>query len=86
MNLISRSEMGILPTDKDGGFCSIDKYAIVLAEVRILQKLNYKNIYEDDNIGLYYRNLSRLLSVMKDNVSTFEQQKNMYQNMYEDDL
>ena len=36
--------------------------------------LNYKTIYEDVNIGLYYRNLSRLLSVMKDNISTFEQQ------------
>ena len=36
--------------------------------------LNYKNIYEDVNIGLYYRNLSRLLSVMKDNISSFEQQ------------
>ena len=39
--------------------------------------LNYKNIYEDVNIGLYYRNLSRLLSVMKDNISTFEQQINI---------
>ena len=39
--------------------------------------LNYKNIYEDDNIGLYYRNLSRLLSVMKDNISSFEQQINI---------
>ena len=39
--------------------------------------LNYKNIYEDVNIGLYYRNLSRLLSVMKDNVSSFEQQINI---------
>ena len=39
--------------------------------------LNYKNIYEDVNIGLYYRNLSRLLSVMKDNISSFEQQINI---------
>ena len=39
--------------------------------------LNYKNIYEDVKIGLYYRNLSRLLSVMKDNISSFEQQINI---------
>ena len=39
--------------------------------------LNYKNIYEDVNIGLYYRNLSRLLSVMKDNISSFEYQINI---------
>ena len=39
--------------------------------------LNYKNIYEDVNIGLYYRNLSRLLSVMKDNISSFEKQINI---------
>ena len=36
--------------------------------------LNYRDIYEDTNIDLYYRDLSRLLSVMKDNISTFEQQ------------
>ena len=36
--------------------------------------LNYRKIYEDTNIDLYFRNLSRLLTVMKDNVSTFEQQ------------
>ena len=39
--------------------------------------LNYKSIYEDVNIGLYYRNLSRLLSVMKDNISSFEYQINI---------
>ena len=39
--------------------------------------LNYKNIYEDTNVDLYYRNLSRLLSVIKDNISTFEQQINI---------
>ena len=39
--------------------------------------LNYKNIYDDANIGLYYRNLSRLLSVMKDNISSFEHQINI---------
>ena len=36
--------------------------------------LNYKNIYEDTNIDLYYRDLSRILSVMKDNISSFDQQ------------
>jgi len=39
--------------------------------------LNYKNIYEDTNVDLYYRDLSRLLSVMKDNISTFEKQINI---------
>ncbi len=39
--------------------------------------LNYKNIYEDTNIDLYYRDLSRILSVMKDNISTFDQQINI---------
>lgn len=34
--------------------------------------LNYKSIYEDQNIDVYYRDLARLLSVMKDNVSSFE--------------
>ena len=33
---------------------------------------NYKTIYENQNIDQYYRDLSRLLSVMKDNVSSFE--------------
>ena len=34
----------------------------------------YKYIYEDNNIDLYYRNLSRLLTVMKDDISSLEQQ------------
>ena len=37
--------------------------------------LNYKSIYENQNIDIYYRDLARLLSVMKDNVSPFEKQK-----------
>ncbi len=37
----------------------------------------YKDIYEDENIDLYYRNLSRLLTVMKDNKSSFEHQLNI---------
>ena len=37
--------------------------------------LNYKEVYEDSNIDIYYRDLSRLLSVMKDNKSSFETQK-----------
>ena len=37
--------------------------------------LNYKSIYENQNIDVYYRDLARLLSVMKDNVSYFEIQK-----------
>ena len=39
--------------------------------------LNYKNIYEDTNIDIYYRDLSRILSVMKDNISTFDKQINI---------
>ena len=37
--------------------------------------LNYKTIYEDQSIDIYYRNLSRILSVFKDNKSSFDQQK-----------
>ena len=37
--------------------------------------LNYKDIYENPDIDIYYRDLSRLLSVMKDNKSSFEKQK-----------
>ena len=37
--------------------------------------LNYNSIYENQNIDIYYRDLARLLSVMKDNVSSFEIQK-----------
>jgi len=43
--------------------------------------LNYKSIYENQNIDVYYRDLARLLSVMKDNVSSFEiQKKNLRPN------
>ena len=37
--------------------------------------LNYKDIYENPNIDIYYRDLSRLLSVIKDNKSSFAKQK-----------
>ena len=37
----------------------------------------YKYIYEDDKIDIYYRNLSRLLTVMKDEISSFEHQLNI---------
>ena len=37
--------------------------------------LNYKTIYNDENIDIYYRNLSRMLSVIKDNSSSFAEQK-----------
>ena len=37
--------------------------------------LNYKTIYNDESIDIYYRNLSRILSVLKDNSSSFNQQK-----------
>ena len=35
---------------------------------------NYKTIYDDESIDIYYRNLARILSVLKDNSSSFEQQ------------
>ena len=35
---------------------------------------NYRKIYEDETIDVYYRNLSRILSVMKDDISSFDQQ------------
>jgi len=37
--------------------------------------LNYQTIYDDENIDIYYRNLSRILSVLKDNKSSFTEQK-----------
>ena len=37
--------------------------------------LNYKSIYDNESIDIYYRNLSRILSVLKDNTSSFNQQK-----------
>ena len=37
--------------------------------------LNYQTIYDDENIDIYYRNLSRILSVLKDNKSSFNEQK-----------
>ena len=32
---------------------------------------NYESIYQDKNIGIYYQHLARMLSVMKDNNSSF---------------
>jgi hypothetical protein len=43
--------------------------------------LNYKSIYENQNIDVYYRDLARLLSVMKDNVSSFEIQKKILETI-----
>ena len=37
--------------------------------------LNYQTIYDNENIDIYYRNLSRILSVLKDNKSSFTEQK-----------
>ena len=37
--------------------------------------LNYKTIYNDETVDIYYRNLSRMLSVIKDNISSFNEQK-----------
>ena len=37
--------------------------------------LNYQTIYSNENVDIYYRNLSRILSVLKDNKSSFDQQK-----------
>tara|TARA_X000000950_G_scaffold62924_1_gene76899 strand:+ start:97 stop:747 length:651 start_codon:yes stop_codon:yes gene_type:complete len=41
--------------------------------------LNYQTIYNDESIDIYYRNLSRILSVLKDNKSSFDQQKFLLQ-------
>ena len=37
--------------------------------------LNYKTIYDNESLDIYYRNLARILSVLKDNSSSFDQQK-----------
>ena len=37
--------------------------------------LNYKTIYDNESIDIYYRNLARILSVLKDNSSSLDQQK-----------
>ena len=37
--------------------------------------LNYKTIYDDESVDIYYRYLSRILSVLKDNSSSFDQQR-----------
>jgi len=37
--------------------------------------LNYKTIYDDETVDIYYRDLSRILSVLKDDLSSFDQQK-----------
>ena len=37
--------------------------------------INYKTIYDNESIDIFYRNLSRILSVLKDNKSSFDQQK-----------
>ena len=42
---------------------------------------NYKKIYDDESIDIYYRNLSRILSVLKDNSSSFDQQKLLLEPM-----
>ena len=37
--------------------------------------INYKTIYDNESIDIFYRNLSRILSVLKDNKSSFDRQK-----------
>ncbi|MDC0456350.1 hypothetical protein OAM56_00375 [Alphaproteobacteria bacterium] len=34
--------------------------------------INYKSIYDDKNIGIYYQHLARMLSVMKDDISLLD--------------
>jgi hypothetical protein len=61
------------------GYKTLSLFAIAEANFKIGKVdemiLNYKSIYENQNIDVYYRDLARLLSVMKDNVSSFEIQK-----------
>ena len=42
---------------------------------------NYKKIYDDESIDIYYRSLSRILSVLKDNSSSFDKQKLLLEPM-----
>ena len=35
---------------------------------------NYKTIYDNESVDIYYRNLARILSVLKDNSSSLNQQ------------
>ncbi len=37
--------------------------------------LNYKTIYDNESIDIFYRNLSRILSVLKDSKSSLDQQQ-----------
>ena len=68
-------------TEENGGYRVLSLFG--LAETNYKKgnikemSLNYKNIYEDTNIDIYYRDLSRILSVMKDNISTFDKQINI---------
>ncbi len=39
--------------------------------------INYKTIYDDEGIDIYYRNLARILSVIKDNSNSFDRQKSL---------
>ena len=41
--------------------------------------LNYETIYNNQDIDIYYRDLARLLTVMKNNTKTFEEQINILQ-------
>ena len=41
--------------------------------------LNYETIYTNQDIDIYYRDLARLLTVMKNNTKTFEEQINILQ-------
>ena len=41
--------------------------------------LNYENIYNNQNIDIYYRDLARLLTVMKNNTRPFDEQINILQ-------
>jgi len=61
------------------GYKTLSLFGVAEANFKIGKidemNLNYKDIYENPNIDIYYRDLSRLLSVMKDNKSSFEKQK-----------
>ena len=61
------------------GYKTLSLFGVAEANFKIgnVDKMifNYKSIYENQNIDIYYRDLARLLSVMKDNVSSFETQR-----------
>ena len=43
-DMLRRGRLGVIPTDKDGGVCLVDKATIILEKIRLLQSPQYKPI------------------------------------------